>query len=282
MSCSMTSTERSRGDRQQQLAGARGLLVVRPATGSSTSSSSGSWAMHHADLQPLLLAVRQRAGQLAALRRGRRWPASPRCARARRRRRGRAAWPARPCSAAAATARRSPTRVRFTNTDGVWNLRPMPRAAIWFSLRAVRSVLRPKITRPCSGLHPARDHVEQRRLAGAVGPDHHAQLAPVHEEVQAVERLEALVGDGDVLEVDDRVAHVCIGAACTARTEGGAVPGAARRGLLADRRRRRWARRAERADDAVGDEEHDAHEEGAEEEQPQRRDSSWSARTGSS
>jgi hypothetical protein len=41
--------------------------------------------------------------------------------------------------------------VRFTKTDGVWNLRPMPRAAIWFSLSAVRSVLRPKITRPCAG-----------------------------------------------------------------------------------------------------------------------------------
>src|SRR5207244_7202072 len=56
---------------------------------------------------------------------------------------------------------------------------------------------------PVLGLRPPGDHVEQRRLARAVRADDHAQLAAVHVEVQARERLEAVVGDGHVLEIDD-------------------------------------------------------------------------------
>src|SRR6266481_2150470 len=53
------------------------------------------------------------------------------------------------------------------------------------------------------GLRPPGDHVEQRRLARAVRADDYAQLAAVHVEVQARQRLEAVVGDGHILEVDD-------------------------------------------------------------------------------
>ena len=38
--------------------------------------------------------------------------------------------------------------VRFAKTDGVWNFRPMPSAAISFSRRPTRSVCLPKMTRP--------------------------------------------------------------------------------------------------------------------------------------
>src|SRR5207245_5098013 len=47
------------------------------------------------------------------------------------------------------------------------------------------------------GLRAPGDHVEQCRLARAVRADDHAQLAAVHVEVQARQRLEAVVGDGD-------------------------------------------------------------------------------------
>src|SRR5206468_9239666 len=56
---------------------------------------------------------------------------------------------------------------------------------------------------PGRRLHAPRDDVEQRGLARAVRTDHDAQLFSVHEEVEAAQRLEAVVVDGDVLAVDD-------------------------------------------------------------------------------
>ena len=56
---------------------------------------------------------------------------------------------------------------------------------------------------PAGRLHSTRDHVEQRRLAGAVRTDDDAELLAIHEEVEAAQRLEAVVVDGDVFTVDD-------------------------------------------------------------------------------
>jgi hypothetical protein len=56
---------------------------------------------------------------------------------------------------------------------------------------------------PAFGLHASGHDVEQRGLAGAVGADHHAQLAPIHEEVQAAQCLEPVVVHRHVFEIDD-------------------------------------------------------------------------------
>src|SRR2546426_11474548 len=56
---------------------------------------------------------------------------------------------------------------------------------------------------PTLGLDPPGHDVEERGLAGTVRADHHAQLAAVHEEVQAAQRLEAVVVHRDVFEIDD-------------------------------------------------------------------------------
>src|SRR5439155_22817373 len=53
------------------------------------------------------------------------------------------------------------------------------------------------------GLDAPRHDVEQGRLAGAVGADDDPELATVHEEVEAAQRLEAVVVHRDVFEVDD-------------------------------------------------------------------------------
>src|SRR5262249_38441081 len=94
------------------------------------------------------------------------------------------------------------------------------------------------------GLDAPGDHVEQRGLARPVGPDHHAQLAPVHEEVQAIEGLEALVGHGHILEVDDRVAHAVVSEprARLGSSAAASSGGASRRGTGGGRSR--WLRRA--------------------------------------
>src|SRR5439155_8536307 len=49
----------------------------------------------------------------------------------------------------------------------------------------------------------ACDDVEQGGLAGAVGPDDHAQLATLHREVQSVQRLEAAELDSNFLHMQD-------------------------------------------------------------------------------
>src|SRR3989441_2230802 len=53
------------------------------------------------------------------------------------------------------------------------------------------------------GLDTPGDDVEQRRLAGAVGADDNPELAPIHEEVEAAQRLEPVEVHGDVFEIDD-------------------------------------------------------------------------------
>ena len=241
----MTRTERSAAIDSRSSPGARGFFLGHAGHRLVHQQQLRILGHHHADLEPLLLAVRQRSGLLAGLggeadglQRGRDAPS--RVAH----RRGRAAWRSTPLLGRRSDSSMFSHTVRFTNTDGVWNFRPTPRAAIWFSLSASEVGVAAEDHAAVLGLHPARDHVEQRRLAGAVGPDHHPQLAPVHEEVQAVERLEALVGHRDIFEVDDRVSSdCCIGAACTARSRGWPVRASGASRLLADGRRRRWARR---------------------------------------
>ena len=73
-------------------------------------------------------------------------------------------------------AARSPATGSSGNTFETWNVRPSP------SLRPPvggRSVTSPPSSRDASGRRPAapREQVEQRRLAGAVRPDHPEELA---------------------------------------------------------------------------------------------------------
>src|SRR5207244_3439546 len=49
----------------------------------------------------------------------------------------------------------------------------------------------------------ARDHVQQRGLAGAVGADDHAQLSSLHGIVQAVKGFEAVKVDGHLFHTED-------------------------------------------------------------------------------
>ena len=223
-------------DLDQQRAGARGLLLGHAGHRLVHQQQLGVLGHHHADLQPLLLAVGQHAGLpqglgLEADALQRLADAPPLVGRVR----------ARPQSgedALAAALERELDVVphREVDEDGRrlelaadaegGDLVLAERGEVGAAAEDHAAVL---------GLHPTRDHVEQGRLAGAVGADHHAQLPPVHEEVQAVEGLEALVGDGHVLQVDDRLAHAVVSLARSRC-------GASRSG--AGRRRSRWARRA--------------------------------------
>ena len=60
--------------------------------------------------------------------------------------------------------------VRLTKTDGVWNLRPIPSWAIWFSRSGRRSVLWPKITRPLSGFTRPETTSSRVVLPAPLGP----------------------------------------------------------------------------------------------------------------
>src|SRR4029077_3968477 len=52
--------------------------------------------------------------------------------------------------------------------------------------------------------HQAADRVQQRALAGAVRPDHADDLAAADTEVDAVEHLDAAVGDLDLAQLKHR------------------------------------------------------------------------------
>ena len=72
----------------------------------------------------------------------------------------------------------------FRNSRSVWNVRAIPRRVIWCGSRPL--MLEPaKTDVAVGGLVDARDEVEQRRLAGAVRPDHADDLALVDVEVEA-------------------------------------------------------------------------------------------------
>ena len=166
-------------ERQEQLGGALGLLVGHAGHRLVEQQQLRVLHQQHADLQPLLLAVRQQAGDASAL--SFRWISVRvrRCGRAavvdklRKQRRPHAA--CRP----SARARGSRTRVSCSNTVGFWNLRPMPTCAICASAQAQQVDGRAEERRARVGPRLAGDHVHHRRLAGAVGADDAAQLAGV-------------------------------------------------------------------------------------------------------
>src|SRR5512147_484666 len=54
----------------------------------------------------------------------------------------------------------------------------------------------------------AADDIEQGRFAGAVRPDHDAQLVVMHAEVTVVQRLEAVVVHDDVLALQNQLGGV--------------------------------------------------------------------------
>src|SRR5437660_2420997 len=139
-------------DAEEQIGGARGLFVRHARHRLVDEEELGILRHHHPDLQPLLLAVRQRARQHAAL------AARPTCSSApsMRRRSSSTSPRSKRVAKTPLLARRRDSStfsrtVRFTNTDGVWNFRPTPSAAISFSRSCVRSVWWPKITRPLAG-----------------------------------------------------------------------------------------------------------------------------------
>jgi hypothetical protein len=55
------------------------------------------------------------------------------------------------------------------------------------------------------GARLAGDDVHHRRLAGAVGADDGAHLAMVDGQRQLIQRFEAVEGDGDAVEIEQRV-----------------------------------------------------------------------------
>ncbi len=67
---------------------------------------------------------------------------------------------------------------------------------------------------PARRARDAREHVEERALPGAVGPDHGEQLAGRDGERDAVERGDAAEAQRDVLEREQR--HACASAATAA------------------------------------------------------------------
>ena len=222
------------GELQAQLGGLLGLLVGHAGDRLVEQQQRGSCDEHHADLEPLLLAVGQRAGDpvdLAAQvghRERRLDPSELLASRA-----ARAGWRRRPLVGLQRELQVLEHR-QVSNTVG-----PLELAAD-AGLRDLR-LRQPRQVDGLAEEHPAGvgprlagDHVHHRRLAGAVGADHAAQLAVVQVSEQVVERLEAVEADGDVLEVEDRpVATVARpGSAC------GRAPATARRRALARPRRR--------------------------------------------
>ena len=189
MSCSMTRTARSCATVCKQPAGALGLLVGHPRHRLVHQQQLGVLHEHHADLEPLLLAVGEAAGPLApppparpdGLERGSS-TAAPRSRSSRAR-----SVASTPLLARASDSSRFSRTVRLAKIDGRLELAPDAEARRSRSPAGpTRSVLFPKITRPAEGCTLPEITSSRVVLPGAVRADHHAQLPVVHEEVQGV------------------------------------------------------------------------------------------------
>ena len=200
MSCSMTSTARSRATAPAGAGGPLGLLVGHARHRLVHQQQLGVLHHDHADLEPLLLAVGEPARPLRRRGRRDRWSRGSRrpgvrwapSSRARR-------VASTPLLGRASDSSRF-SRTRQVREDGRrLELAPDPEAGDLVLPQPDQLGVLAEDHAARRRLHLARDHVEQRGLARSVGPDHHAQLLVVHEEVQLVERLEAVEVDGDVL-----------------------------------------------------------------------------------
>ena len=89
------------------------------------------------------------------------------------------------------------------NRLDVWNVRPSP--AERGGGRRAGDVGAVEAHAAFGGLHDAGDHVEERRLAGAVRPDHAQHLAGCDLELDIVEDARAADPEADVLEGEHRV-----------------------------------------------------------------------------
>ena len=162
-----------------------------PASGSSSSTSRGAVARQRASSISLSSSVVRPLGSASAR------SASPTCARARPPRRA----PAPTGALAGERAHHDVFRtVRCGNVRTTWNVRPTPRRQSALGRSPVTTSPRNR-TSPAVGDEEAVQHVEERGLAGAVGPDDAEDLALAH--------LEADVRQG--LQTDERLrdaAHV--------------------------------------------------------------------------
>ena len=94
--------------------------------------------------------------------------------------------------------------VWFSNTVGFWNLRPMPSSAILGLVQLGEIVAAVEIDVALVGPRLAGDDVHHRRLAGAVGADDRAHLAGLEHQRQAAQRLVAVEGNADAVEIEQR------------------------------------------------------------------------------
>ena len=198
MSCSTTTTVRSSAMRCSSSPVSSRLLGAHPGDRLVEQQQLGVLHQQHADLEPLLLAVR--AACRPGCRRGRSGRSSPAPRPPRR---------ARPAGGAAASARRgrrrprcrgSAARVSSSNTVAVWKVRPTPSRAIWCTFWPSSST--PAEAGRPGGLHQPGDGVDQRRLARAVRADEEPQVALEHRQVDAVDGVEAVEGDRQAADLE--------------------------------------------------------------------------------
>ena len=154
---------------------------------------AGQQARHVRDLEPL----QRRDGALLAggARRGRR-----------------AAVPSKPEPNHARECRSAPTStfsstVRWGNRPRPCSVRAIPRSASWCG-RCRRSGLPRQLQLALGRANETADHVEQRGLAGAVGPDDPDDLALVDRRGDLGERSEPAEADADVVDVEQHSRHL--------------------------------------------------------------------------
>ena len=92
--------------------------------------------------------------------------------------------------------------LRLEKIAGVWNLRPSPRCTSWCGC-SVADVVPVERDLPAGVASMPADHVDQRRLAGAIRPDQEPQLARLQTQAQTIEHADTVEADADVLHLED-------------------------------------------------------------------------------